>query len=113
MGGSGKGTSAREPAHWAFIDSTHLQWAQGCGTCQHRRDLAGALVHVPAGKGRQQVGHTKVRHKHTKRVQGINENVGGPQVPVQDAQGVQVQQGSGGLLQQGEDTGQGQATLHK
>jgi hypothetical protein len=26
---------------------------------------------------------------------------------------VQVQQGSGGLLQQGEDTDQGQAALHK
>ena len=38
-------------------------------------------------------------------------DVGGPQVPVQDAQGVQVQQGSDGLLQQGQDTGQGQAAL--
>ena len=65
-------------------------------------------------EGGQQVGHAKVCNKDSKGVQGINENVGGPQVPVQDAQGVQVQQGSDGLLQQGQDTGQGQTALqHK
>ena len=64
-------------------------------------------------EGGQQVGHTKVRHSNLQRVQTVHQHVGGPQVPVQDAQGVQVQQGSGGLLQQGEDTDQGQAALHK
>ena len=59
------------------------------------------------------MGHTKVRHSNLQRVQAVHQHVGGPQVPVQDAQGVQVQQGSDGLLQQGQDTGQGQAALEK
>ena len=62
-------------------------------------------------EGGQQVGHAKVRHQGVQGVQAVHQHVGGPQVPVQDAQGVQVQQGSQHLLQQGEDTGQGQATL--
>jgi hypothetical protein len=57
------------------------------------------------------VGHAKVCHQDTKRVQAINEDVGGPQVSVQDAEGVQMQQGSDGLPQQGQDPDQGQAAL--
>ncbi len=68
----------------------HLQWAQCRGTRQHRHDFTGALVDIPSDKGGQQAGHTKVRHQHTKRVQAVNQDVGGPQVPVQDAQRVQV-----------------------
>jgi hypothetical protein len=100
---------------------THLHGSQGRATPQYRVHLArgddslrGRASPCPTtatGKGRQQVGHTEVRHHDVQRVQAANQDVGGPQVPVQDAQGVQVQQGSQHLLQQGEDTGQGQATL--
>ena len=57
------------------------------------------------------MGHPKVSHAGVQWLRSINQQVGGPQVPVQDAQGVQVQQGSDGLLQQGQDTGQGQTAL--
>ncbi len=57
------------------------------------------------------MGHAKVRHHDMQRVQARDEEVGSPQVPVQDTQLVQMQQGSGGLLQQGQDTDQGQAAL--
>jgi hypothetical protein len=68
-------------------------------------------VRVTGSERGQAVGHPKVRNQHTDRVQGVDEEVGGPQVPVQDAQPVQVHQARERLLQQGQDTGQGQAAL--
>ena len=113
-----QGTKGQRTTH--VHTCAHLQWSQGSATPQHRLHLARGEVSGPpcprtstTTEGGQQVGHTKVRHSNLQRVQAVHQHVGGPQVPVQDAQGVQVQQGSDGLLQQGQDTGQGKTALEK
>ncbi len=67
------------------------------------------MTHAPIGtrrEGGQQVGHPKVRETYSDVLcgsgavclgQSEHQDVGGPQVPVQDAQGVQVQQARGHL----------------
>jgi hypothetical protein len=76
-----------------------------------RGEVSGPPRTSTTAEGGQQVGHAKVRHHGVQRLCAGDKDVGSPEVPVQDAQGVQVQQGGQHLLQQGQDTGQGQAAL--
>ncbi len=95
--------------------STHLHGSQGRAAPQHRGHLARGQVRglQPCSKGGQEVGHPKVGHAGVQWLRSINQQVGGPQVPVQDAQGVQVQQARHRLHQYGQHAGQPQAALEK
>jgi hypothetical protein len=57
------------------------------------------------------VGHSKVGHAGVQGVKTVQQQVGGPQVPVQDSQGVQVHQSCDRLHQDGQHAGQPQAAL--
>jgi hypothetical protein len=75
------------PVNWhPTYKHTHLKWSHGSGPFQQRAHLAGGKVSSTATTGTrevgQEVGHAKVRHQDVQWVQGSNEEVGGPQVPV-------------------------------
>ncbi len=91
--------------------SAHLHRSHGSFACQSGVSLAGSRYSCSTLEGGQQVGYAKVRNHNMQWVQAIYKDVCGPQVPVQDAQSVQVQQGRGGLLQQGKGSDKCETTL--
>ena len=110
---TGQPTAPSHPVPHFGLEEQHLQWSQRRSARHNRRHLAGGQVHGvgPRCKRGEEVGHTKVRHQDVQRVQASDEEVGGPQVPVQDAKRVKMQKPGHDLPQDGQDLGQGQAAL--
>jgi hypothetical protein len=87
--------------------------SQGSGTPKHGRDRTCSHVRSTGARRRkrgQVVGDPKVGQQRYERVQACDQDVGGSQVPVQDAQGVQVMQAGDHLAEQGKELDKGQAS---